>query len=548
MAITPNTNLRLLKCPIEIDNKNQIKFTSKQAQYNYFNSLPSLNLDDEDISYQRKDSIIAFPEHIDNLWEYNYCMYQNENYTDKWFYCFITDMKYENDGLTYITIKTDVFQTWQFDLTFMKSFVEREHVNDDTIGLHTIPENLQLGEYIEQLVNSSDKIEWNSLLTNIVVVLGVSEVGVGVTTYPSGNKQYNGVFSGLTYITFPTFSDCASYIRALQSSETEDLIYTAFLAPLSLVNDAFENKFTPEGYNFEMAFVPYSALAKDIAQCHVSDDFKLDKNYTPVNNKLLSYPYRYFLLSNNVGNFAEYHYELFKHDNNNKMLFYIMGAINNGCSIKAFPESYNKAIPTGESYSETDIMYSLDAPKLPTCSWINDPYTNWLTQNAVNIPLDIIKNVGQIAVGTGLAIGTAGTGAIAGGGLILSGSMGIANTMSEIYEHSLAPETVKGGANQGDLIFGLRKMFTPVKFSIKEEYAKNIDNYFSMFGYKVNETKIPNLTGRRNWNYVKTIDINIEANIPQADLTEIKEEFNSGITIWHNTNTFLDYSQNNDII
>lgn len=84
--------------------------------------------------------------------------------------------------------------------------------------------------------------------------------------------------------------------------------------------------------------------------------------------------------------------------------------------------------------------------------------------------------------------------------------------------------------------------------SIKKEYLKIIDDYFSMFGYKVNETKIPNLTGRRNWNYVKTIDINIEANIPQADLTEIKEEFNSGITIWHNTSTFLDYSQNNDII
>jgi len=155
MAITPNTNLRLIKCPLEIDNKNQIKFTSKQAQYNYFNSLPSIKLDDEDISYQRKDSIIAFPDHIDNLWEYNYCMYQNDNYSDKWFYCFITDMKYENDGLTYITIKTDVYQSWQFDLTFMKSFVEREHVNDDTVGKNIMPEGLQLGEYI-----CNSKAQW----------------------------------------------------------------------------------------------------------------------------------------------------------------------------------------------------------------------------------------------------------------------------------------------------------------------------------------------------------------------------------------------------
>lgn len=149
MAITPNTNLRLLKCPIEADNKNQINFSNATAQYNYFNSLPKLSVDDDDFSYQRKDSVIAYPEHIDSIMQYNYCMYQNENYSNKWFYAFITDMRYENDGLTYISIKTDVFQSWQFDLTFKASFVEREHVNDDTIGLHTVPENLDVGEVIQ---------------------------------------------------------------------------------------------------------------------------------------------------------------------------------------------------------------------------------------------------------------------------------------------------------------------------------------------------------------------------------------------------------------
>ena len=75
-----------------------------------------------------------------------------------------------------------------------------------------------------------------------------------------------------------------------------------------------------------------------------------------------------------------------------------------------------------------------------------------------------------------------------------------------------------------------------------------IDNFFTMYGYKVNNTKIPNITGRRNWNYVKTVDCNIEGYIPQEDLNEIKGMFNNGVTIWHNPATFLDYSQNNDII
>ena len=126
MAITPNTCLRLLKVPLEIDNKNQLTFANEQAQRQYFLSLPYVEIDE--ISYQRKDSVIFFPGHIDDLLEYNYVMYLNENYTNKWFYAFITNMEYVTDFNTKIYITTDVFQTWQFDFTFKQSFIEREMI------------------------------------------------------------------------------------------------------------------------------------------------------------------------------------------------------------------------------------------------------------------------------------------------------------------------------------------------------------------------------------------------------------------------------------
>ena len=72
-----------------------------------------------------------------------------------------------------------------------------------------------------------------------------------------------------------------------------------------------------------------------------------------------------------------------------------------------------------------------------------------------------------------------------------------------------------------------------------------IDNYFSMFGYKTNKVKLPNLNNRTNWNYVKTINCNLLGDIPQTDMQELKELFNNGVTLWHNPSTFLDYSQNN---
>lgn len=124
MAITPNSGIRLLKVPLALDNKNQLTFDSEGEQYNYFNSLPKIQIDD--CQYQRKDNIIRFPAHIDTIIEYNYVMYQNLNYGEKWFYAFITNMNYVNDGLTEISIMTDVFQTWQFDITWKASFVERE--------------------------------------------------------------------------------------------------------------------------------------------------------------------------------------------------------------------------------------------------------------------------------------------------------------------------------------------------------------------------------------------------------------------------------------
>lgn len=146
MAITPQTEIRLLKVPFQLDNKNQLTFKDKETQTNYFTSLENIEINRA--SYQRKDNILNFPMHIDKIINYNYVMYKNNNYGNKWFYAFISDMKYENDNLTYITIKTDVFQTWQFDIIYRKMFVEREHVISDKIGEHTIPEGLETGELI----------------------------------------------------------------------------------------------------------------------------------------------------------------------------------------------------------------------------------------------------------------------------------------------------------------------------------------------------------------------------------------------------------------
>ena len=58
----------------------------------------------------------------------------------------------------------------------------------------------------------------------------------------------------------------------------------------------------------------------------------------------------------------------------------------------------------------------------------------------------------------------------------------------------------------------------------------------------------PNIHKRLNWDYMKTIDVNIEGNVPENDLEKIRSLFNNGCTFWHNTNTFLDYEYANTIL
>ena len=165
--IAPNTNIRLLKVPFEIARKNQLTFESLTAQTNYFLSLPYLEYDNT--TYQRQNNIIRFEAPIDTIRTYNYVMYKNESYSNKWFYAYITNMEYKNDNTTDITIQTDVFQTWQFSIIYNRMFVEREHVNDDTIGVHTQPEGLETGEYIIDNIVKTDE------LNDMIYVLRVSK-------------------------------------------------------------------------------------------------------------------------------------------------------------------------------------------------------------------------------------------------------------------------------------------------------------------------------------------------------------------------------------
>lgn len=118
--------------------------------------------------------------------------------------------------------------------------------------------------------------------------------------------------------------------------------------------------------------------------------------------------------------------------------------------------------------------------------------------------------------------------------------------LAQVERQKLLPDNANLSSSNATLLgyeLADKNIFT--RYTIKSQFAKRIDKFFDMYGYLTNEVKVPNLNNRPNWNYVKTIGANIIADIPQNDLQTLKNLFDNGITLWHNTSTFLDYSQNN---
>lgn len=526
---TRYTDIRLLKVPLEIDSKNQLTFANATAQANYFLSLNYLEVSDS--SYQRKDSIIRYPENIDDLWAYNYVMYKNTNYSNKWFYAFITDMKYINDSMTEITIKTDVWQTWQFDIEYKNCFVEREHVNDDTVGKHTVPEGLETGEYITESSTAS-----NFDKAHVVIAASWDFKN----ERPAGSFN-NGIYQACMFYlirqdTNQSITNAITtiwqLIKQFDDQDKGESILGLFMVPDEITD--YDNISSWETFDSGLIYTQYKTLnlqltgAKNMGDTTISKLYSTIDSYTPKNNKMFTFPYKYINGSNNQGTIAQYRYEDFSTSN---CVFKTEGVLSPGCSIRNYPKNYKGK---ANNYDE-----GINLGKYPICSYTTDLYTNWLTQNALNVGLSTAGSV--IATGVGIATGNPVA--------IASGVLGIAGSVSQVYEHSLTPPQFEGNINAGDVNYSSGNCdFTFNQMCIKKEYAQIIDNFFSMFGYKVNAVKTPNVTGRQNWNYVKTIDCNIHAYIPQADCLEIKNMFNAGVTFWHNPTTFLDYSQNNPIV
>lgn len=522
MTVNPQGTIYLCKTKLKNDYKNQLTFSTPKEQINYFNSTVFKTY--TNYTYIKKDNVVQVGENIDNLINCNYLFYLNTGFSTKYYFCFITKMEYVNENCTRIYFETDCFQTWYFELTYNRCFIEREHVDDDSVGVNTVPENLEVGEYISN-AHYKDPTMSDFSKKCCFIVASTSEPIVGEakdTVAPTA--IYNGIYTGLSYYRYDDPSAIDLILELFANSGKTDAINGIFMAPQWLA------PLSEDTYR--------SVKQSKIPNSYTLNVTKLTSlnGYTPKNNKLFCFPYNYLLLSNNVGQNTILHYEKFS---TSSCGFVVKGVLNPGCSINITPLKYNG--------NDESVVDSISLGKFPICNFQNDMYTNWLTQNSINV-------LGQTITTDDVNIVSSALSGIAGAmslnpNNIFSGLSGIFGSVIEQKQHNMMPPSVVGQLNSGDVnVASDNNTFHFYKMSVKKEYAEIIDNYFSMYGYKVNSLKTPNRIGRKNWNFIKTIGCNITANIPQEDLEIIRNMFNEGVTLWHNPSTMFDYSQPNDIV
>ena len=532
----------------------------------------------------------------------NYGMFDNPD--DRRYYFDITGVEYVNENVTRVHFSIDLLATYMFDYARTSQRVLREHVNDDTVGANIQPEPVGTGELT---------VDWQTRTSS-------SQDGMGQSSYDfdlrepcififagdqsDGNKVYAGVLDG-------TVEGACCWAAPLAIQENGEYFtggFTDWIWSMNRNNKA-ESIVAMTNFPLALANIPQSALydvtplfgdsgehftTKRIS-FHVHDIPTTVDGYTPRNNKLLTYPYCFMRATNYKGQYRDYRYEFFgPAADYSAPAFQIKGSPDPAGDIWAIPINYNGAAAENPEFAIT-------MGGIPQVSWPFNSYENWLAGNAGSLAMNLLsaatmfipgigairtagvasKLAGAVSSATRSAVtragsrslfdpavkaagasvasdltGYAGMTRLAGQAMLGSGAAQLTNTAATLYDQSNVPDAVRGqttsAATAGAGAYG----FSFLGMCVREDFAKSIDDFFTVYGYAVNENKVPNETGRKNYNFVQTENAAFRANsnalktmgVPASAMAAINAMYDEGIWFWHDPATAGDFTDDNSIV
>lgn len=528
----PSSVIHILSgVPLNNSYEHSLYFPNKDAQEAYFLGFHREKTFNK-FTYLAPERAIKVAGDVANARRWNYLMFQND--AGKWYYHFITKVEYTNDSAVKLYLELDVLQTYMFDWRMHQCFIERTHTATDGIGENTVDEGLETGELIDGAV--VDKMFDNLV---IMILTAVSE-----DQKSAWSKIYDGVFSGLAIyaVEISNYAKLGTWLDQLSNDGTISAIVSMWMYPKELVN-------VTGSWTDGKWLHPVSGQSTIEYDAAVDYSHEID-GYTPKNNKLYCYPYSMVYITNNLGGAATFHKERFT-GTDNKYKFKLLGALAPDAGVQLVPQGYN-----GRS-SAYDHALSLGA--FPTCAWDSDTYKVWLAQNQHTNTNTIRQANIQAAVGIGTGIagaiasaasGGAGIGnsLLAGGAAVLNSYNTVQSLMAQKKDMAVQPPQACGN-HSGNINLAHKRFGFSIHFkTVTGEYAGQIDNYFSRYGYKVNRVEVPSLRNRERFTYVKTQGCFVTGELGAEDQLKIQAIFDKGVTWWSDHSSVGDFTDDNPCI
>lgn len=592
MATVPGSgsNVRLLTgVPFSNDYKNTRWFDTVSEQTNYFMSKTAPYIASNH-NFQRIEgrTFIQVAKNIDALWGVNYFMFQNAQYNSKWFYAFVTKLEYVNKEVTKVWFQMDVFQTWRFEMNFKPSFVVREHCKlwnaDGTPYANTIDEGLDYGTEYDTISTIQytpyDGYKW-------LVIVGKTPMHTGAPNSPTptiiGTPQPLSVYilpfkddnsvpavnilAGAGEMGFS--GDMASVTETLEQlytdSEAVNNVVSLYVTDYTGIEVNYTNNVFSFPDNDNVISVKTIGTANVLYVEKVQNFKPLEHSlgdkwvgYTPVKeSKLMMYPYTQLVLDDFKGNRVHYKNE---YVNSNTLRLLIKGSLGTSNKTSYGIKEYNfQANGLQEQMSDEFALINNEPSDIPIVTDMLSAYLQGNKNSLQNAKDTIFWNGmmgiagGAVGVGASMAspvgsvagIASNAVGTVQGTGNAVLQLQGLQAKKDDIS--NIPPQIAKMGSNTSYTLGNGYDGVYIVRKQIKDEYIKKLTNFFNMFGYKVNETKIPNFHTRSKWNYVQTNSCNILGNFNHEDLNELKSVFDNGITLWH-TDDIGNYSLENGVI
>ena len=531
-SITPNGIVRFLTgVPCDQNYENSLDFLTKEAQTSYFLGLTPVHTSNN--CTRVRDGVIRVDALVETLLPCNYIMFQNTNFGAspfKWFYAFITNIEYVNNNMSYVYYQIDDIQTWMFDVTLKECFVEREHTSTDGLFEHIIDEGFSSTEYVNSDIAINEKVYsvYDAVLFTSYDPLNLSHSGVTIPDVAPMQGNLNGLLAldfqvqdsnGNWYpIEKRDISEwddmnplekLSCYVRQITEANQTDAIVALTLVP----RDIIEQSSTSYPKDIYLQYNNY-AVGERI------------DGYLPKNNKLYSSPFCMIEFGVSDGQ-KEYLQPEYLIAGQNELNIYPNVAPNG--SLLVVPAQYrgdNKAWDKSLSFNG-----------FPQCGIAVDGYSAWVASGGdINSTNSMFKG---ILGGLSSALSKNYAGAL------VSVGEALIDRQIDVQQAKRLPDTEKGSINTQALLTNQQLRVYQRRKTVNKDMAQSVDEYFTMFGYKVNKVKLPSRRNRPHYTYLKTKGCHIDGGAPADAIQRIEQIYDNGIRFWVNASEVGNYEISN---